>query len=227
MASRERIAYTCDTEASGNSSAIHAMEKQTSVICTTNMGISSENNNKPMRKNKRKSTEPRKAVRLESFPVKRRKEDDQLGEDGYDVFGDDMCDDYENYAERDHSTSVLRMDDDVHEGHISPDSGKPTRSYKSLSRARRIVANARERNRVHTISAAFEGLRKAVPSYSHNQKLSKLAILRIACSYILALARLADLDYTQERDGMTFAECVEQCTNTLQAEGRSRRRKEI
>ncbi|XP_071948638.1 uncharacterized protein [Antedon mediterranea] len=105
---------------------------------------------------------------------------------------------------------------------------KHTRSYKNLSRSRRIVANARERNRVHTISAAFEGLRRAVPSYSHNQKLSKLAILKIACCYILALSRLADVDCattTDSNDDISFEECVELCTKTLQAEGRSKRRK--
>ena len=110
--------------------------------------------------------------------------------------------------------------------HSSKATKKVQRSYKNLTRSRRIVANARERNRVHTISAAFEGLRRAVPSYSHNQKLSKLAILRIACSYILALAKLADLDYTSEDEtAMTFEDCVDMCTETLQAEGRSKRRK--
>ena len=104
-------------------------------------------------------------------------------------------------------------------------SKKSQRSYKNLSRSRRIVANARERNRVHTISAAFEGLRRAVPSYSHNQKLSKLAILRIACSYILALARLADKDYTPDQSQLSFNDCVDMCTKTLQSEGRSKRRK--
>ncbi|GFS41515.1 protein atonal 8 [Trichonephila inaurata madagascariensis] len=37
--------------------------------------------------------------------------------------------------------------------------GRP-RNYKSMSRERRIEANARERTRVHTISAAFEDLRR-------------------------------------------------------------------
>ncbi|XP_071827171.1 uncharacterized protein [Apostichopus japonicus] len=97
--------------------------------------------------------------------------------------------------------------------------------HKGLNRSRRIVANARERNRVHTISAAFEGLRRAVPCYSHNQKLSKLAILRIACSYILALANLADLDYSPSQNKLSFSECVDLCTMTLQAEGRSKRKK--
>ncbi|XP_015918109.1 transcription factor ATOH8 [Parasteatoda tepidariorum] len=102
--------------------------------------------------------------------------------------------------------------------------GRP-RNYKSMSRQRRIEANARERTRVHTISAAFENLRRAVPAYAHNQKLSKLAILRIASAYILALACLNDQDYSQDQSGPpSLSDCVEQCTRTIQAEGRSRRR---
>uniref|UniRef100_A0A672LJJ1 Protein atonal homolog 8 n=1 Tax=Sinocyclocheilus grahami TaxID=75366 RepID=A0A672LJJ1_SINGR len=89
----------------------------------------------------------------------------------------------------------------------------------------RLLANARERTRVHTISAAFEALRKQVPCYSYGQKLSKLAILRIACNYILSLAQLADLDYSPDQSTLSFRECVEQCTRTLQAEGRSKKRK--
>ncbi|KAK3729370.1 hypothetical protein RRG08_053569 [Elysia crispata] len=107
-------------------------------------------------------------------------------------------------------------------------SRKHRKNYKNMTRERRVEANARERTRVHTISAAFEALRRAVPSYSHNQKLSKLAILRIACSYIMSLARLGDMDYTSvsEHIGqpLNFAECVEMTTNTIQTEGRARRR---
>ncbi|GIY87023.1 protein atonal homolog 8 [Caerostris extrusa] len=101
--------------------------------------------------------------------------------------------------------------------------GRP-RNYKSMSRQRRIEANARERTRVHTISAAFENLRKAVPAYAHNQKLSKLAILRIASAYIVALACLSQKDYSEQQTQPTLEDCVEQCTKTIQAEGRSRRR---
>ncbi|XP_041134031.1 protein atonal homolog 8-like [Polyodon spathula] len=97
---------------------------------------------------------------------------------------------------------------------------------KAIQHTRRLLANARERTRVHTISAAFEALRKQVPCYSYGQKLSKLAILRIACNYILSLAQLADLDYTSDHSNTSFSECVEQCTRTLQAEGRSKKRKE-
>lgn len=101
-----------------------------------------------------------------------------------------------------------------------------TAEIKAIQQTRRLLANARERTRVHTISAAFEALRKQVPCYSYGQKLSKLAILRIACNYILSLARLADLDYSADHSNLSFSECVEQCTRTLQSEGRSKKRKE-
>lgn len=64
-----------------------------------------------------------------------------------------------------------------------------------------------------------------MPCYSYGQKLSKLAILRIACNYILSLARLADLDYSADHSNLSFAECVQRCTRTLQAEGRAKKRK--
>ncbi|XP_077588522.1 transcription factor atoh8 [Stigmatopora nigra] len=96
---------------------------------------------------------------------------------------------------------------------------------KAIQLTRRLLANARERTRVHTISAAFEALRKQVPCYSYGQKLSKLAILRIACNYILSLAQLAEVDATPSHARQSFSQCVEQCTRTLQAEGRSKKRK--
>ncbi|XP_033747978.1 uncharacterized protein LOC117332985 [Pecten maximus] len=112
--------------------------------------------------------------------------------------------------------------------------GKKTRkNYKNMTRERRVEANARERTRVHTISAAFDSLRRAVPSYSYNQKLSKLAILRIASSYINALGRLADIDYSGSSSNtapsptnsdLSFSELVDVCTRTIQTEGRARRR---
>lgn len=111
---------------------------------------------------------------------------------------------------------------------LNADGHLPARvpEVKAIQQTRRLLANARERTRVHTISAAFEALRKQVPCYSYGQKLSKLAILRIACNYILSLAQLAELDYSPDRSSLTFAQCVDQCTRTLQAEGRSKKRKE-
>ncbi|XP_048505629.1 transcription factor Atoh8 isoform X2 [Athalia rosae] len=100
------------------------------------------------------------------------------------------------------------------------------RNYKNMTRERRIEANARERTRVHTISAAFDTLRRAIPAYSHNQKLSKLSVLRIACSYIMTLSKIAN---TPEGDGPTSAAlgaCVDLVSRTIQTEGKLRKKKD-
>lgn len=101
-----------------------------------------------------------------------------------------------------------------------------TRYSKNMSRARRIEANARERSRVHTISAAFDTLRATIPSYSRNQKLSKLSTIRIASAYILTLSRLLDMDYSAEHDSPSVAECVDNVTGIIHMEGKARKRKD-
>ncbi|XP_069699588.1 uncharacterized protein net [Periplaneta americana] len=104
--------------------------------------------------------------------------------------------------------------------------GGQQRNYKNMTRERRIEANARERTRVHTISAAFDTLRRAIPAYSHNQKLSKLSVLRIACSYILTLSRVAGADYSADGSEPSLSECVDLVSRTIQTEGKLRRKKE-
>lgn len=110
-----------------------------------------------------------------------------------------------------------------HPGVVEPflEKSKPReqRNYKNMTRERRIEANARERTRVHTISAAFDTLRKSVPAYSHNQKLSKLSVLRIACAYIAALSTAID----PEAD---LSEAVEAVTQTIHTEGKLRKKKD-
>ncbi|XP_036214566.2 uncharacterized protein net isoform X1 [Bactrocera oleae] len=100
------------------------------------------------------------------------------------------------------------------------------RNYKNMTRERRIEANARERTRVHTISAAYETLRRAVPSYSNAQKLSKLSVLRIACSYILTLSRMAGQDYSADGSEPSLADCFDAVTETIQTEGKIRKKKD-
>ncbi|KAH8279622.1 hypothetical protein KR018_008355, partial [Drosophila ironensis] len=100
------------------------------------------------------------------------------------------------------------------------------RNYKNMTRERRIEANARERTRVHTISAAYETLRRAVPAYASSQKLSKLSVLRVACSYILTLSRMAGEDYSADQSEPSIAECVDSVTATIQTEGKVKRRKD-
>jgi len=107
-------------------------------------------------------------------------------------------------------------------------SNKPSsqRNYKNMTRERRIEANARERTRVHTISAAYDTLRKAIPSYSNTQKLSKLSVLRVACSYILTLSRMAGDDFSEDQSEPPIQDCVDSVTRTIQTEGKLRRKKD-
>lgn len=108
--------------------------------------------------------------------------------------------------------------------------GGQQRNYKNMTRERRIEANARERTRVHTISAAFDTLRRAIPAYSHNQKLSKLSVLRIACSYIMTLSKILEKDdetaSTRNNGLMDLGGCVESVSKTIQTEGKLRKRKD-
>lgn len=102
-------------------------------------------------------------------------------------------------------------------------SNRTKKLLKNMTTERRMEANARERTRVHTISAAFENVRKLIPCYSSDQKLSKLSILRLACNYIMLLASLNNLDYSADERNYTVEECIEIFTETLNVEAKFKR----
>lgn len=55
-------------------------------------------------------------------------------------------------------------------------------------KTRRVKANDRERNRMHSLNDALETLRKVLPSFPDDTKLTKIETLRLANNYIWALA---------------------------------------
>ncbi|EDV24090.1 uncharacterized protein TRIADDRAFT_9440, partial [Trichoplax adhaerens] len=59
---------------------------------------------------------------------------------------------------------------------------------------RRLKANARERSRMSKMNIAFEELRRLVPYYPKDGKLTKLTTLRLAMRYISALSELLQED---------------------------------
>ncbi|KAG9344331.1 hypothetical protein JZ751_011000 [Albula glossodonta] len=76
----------------------------------------------------------------------------------------------------------------------SADSGsemdtKSPEKYENAAR-RRMAANARERKRMQGLNTAFDRLRKVVPQWSQDKKLSKYETLQMALSYIMALNRI-------------------------------------
>ncbi|KAE8590842.1 hypothetical protein XENTR_v10018228 [Xenopus tropicalis] len=58
------------------------------------------------------------------------------------------------------------------------------------STKRRMAANARERRRMQGLNTAFDSLRKVVPQWGEDKKLSKYETLQMALSYIMALNRI-------------------------------------
>ena len=107
------------------------------------------------------------------------------------------------------------------------------RNYKNLTRARRIEANARERQRVHTITAAFDTLQAAIPtdedsgsssSSGGGVKLSKLSVIKIATAYIMALSRMAGYDYTEDQSAPSLESVIQNCRQTIINETRIKKR---
>jgi atonal protein 8 len=104
------------------------------------------------------------------------------------------------------------------------------RNYKNMTRERRIEANARERMRVHTITAAFERLQSVIPTTeeftkSSSQKLSKLAVIKIATSYISMLSSMADSNSeNKESCDLTIQSCVQECLELIRSETKPRRK---
>jgi hypothetical protein len=97
-------------------------------------------------------------------------------------------------------------------------------NYKSLTKDRRVEANARERQRVHTITAAFENLQAAIPSEDENPKLSKLSVIKIATAYIMALSRMAGYDYTEDQSAPSLETVVQHCQEVIHTETRIKKR---
>ncbi|XP_072851306.2 transcription factor ATOH7 [Pogona vitticeps] len=71
---------------------------------------------------------------------------------------------------------------------------------------RRLAANARERRRMQGLNTAFDRLRKVVPQWGQDKKLSKYETLQMALSYIMALTRiLSEAErYSTEKDWINF-----------------------
>ena len=100
------------------------------------------------------------------------------------------------------------------------------RNYKNMTRERRIEANARERQRVHTITAAFDRLQSAIPTTDDGSgsKLSKLSVIKIATSYIMVLSRMAGLDYSMDQSAPSVEDCIRRCAELVKAETKSRKK---
>ncbi|XP_037935573.1 basic helix-loop-helix neural transcription factor TAP [Teleopsis dalmanni] len=69
-----------------------------------------------------------------------------------------------------------------------------------IKKFRRMKANDRERNRMHTLNDALERLRVTLPSLPEETKLTKIEILRFAHNYIFALEQVLKSEGTINLD---------------------------
>jgi len=61
----------------------------------------------------------------------------------------------------------------------------------------RVAANIRERRRMCSLNAAFDRLRRRVPAFPHEKKLSRIQTLRLAIRYIVFMSQLVAATSTQ------------------------------
>ena len=78
-----------------------------------------------------------------------------------------------------------------HGFYFNEHSGKPKRK-RVASIAQRRAANIRERRRMFNLNEAFDILRKKVPTFAYEKRLSRIETLRLAITYISFMAQLVD-----------------------------------
>jgi transcription factor 1a len=61
-----------------------------------------------------------------------------------------------------------------------------------ITTEQRRAANVRERNRMFQLNEAFDRLRKRVPTFAYEKKLSRIETLRLAVTYIEFMAKVVE-----------------------------------
>uniref|UniRef100_A0A8C2KFL8 Fer3-like bHLH transcription factor n=1 Tax=Cyprinus carpio TaxID=7962 RepID=A0A8C2KFL8_CYPCA len=86
-------------------------------------------------------------------------------------------------------TSIHELDistarlNDFYTSPVSASSGKPKRK-RVISSVQRQAANIRERKRMFSLNEAFDRLRRKVPTFAYEKRLSRIETLRLAIVYI-------------------------------------------
>ncbi|XP_076319796.1 uncharacterized protein LOC143230327 [Tachypleus tridentatus] len=70
---------------------------------------------------------------------------------------------------------------------LTPDTSSEEGDFSRKTGKQRQAANARERDRTHSVNTAFTTLRTLIPTEPADRKLSKIETLRLAASYIAHL----------------------------------------
>lgn len=88
--------------------------------------------------------------------------------------------------------------------HIQSRNPKQKRARMSLQK--RLLVNARERERMRVLNKAFEALRDALPCYIADGHMAKITTLRLAINYIRALTEVLNEQKTLEESQKELVE---------------------
>lgn len=103
-------------------------------------------------------------------------------EEGGEVVYVDREEEEEEGEERERGTSLL---------------GRPKRK-RVITYAQRQAANIRERKRMFNLNEAFDQLRRKVPTFAYEKRLSRIETLRLATVYISFMTEL--LQSSEEKE---------------------------
>ena len=85
-----------------------------------------------------------------------------------------------------------------------------------IKKNRRLKANDRERNRMHMLNKALEKLRKVLPAFPDDTKLTKIETLRFAHNYIWALSETVKmLDSRDNNNSLITSPSITSITGIL------------
>lgn len=79
---------------------------------------------------------------------------------------------------------------------MSTSKSKPRRRVATM--AQRRAANIRERRRMFNLNEAFDHLRKKVPTFAYEKRLSRIETLRLAITYIAFMTEVLQGKYARE-----------------------------
>jgi hypothetical protein len=72
------------------------------------------------------------------------------------------------------------------------DGSSKRKRRRVISHEQRTAANIRERRRMYQMNDAFDGLRKRVPTFAYEKKLSRMETLKLAVTYIEFMAEILE-----------------------------------
>ncbi len=73
---------------------------------------------------------------------------------------------------------------------ITPVPSQPPKRKRKTTPQQRVAANIRERRRMCNLNTAFDRLRRRVPAFPHEKRLSRIQTLRLAITYISFMTEL-------------------------------------